>query len=427
MKRTVTAILLVMLLTSMLYSAFKITPVGAVGTIYIRADGSVDPPTAPIQRNGNVYTLTSNITSDADPAIVVERDNIMVDGSGFMVEGTGAILFRGIYLNGRSNVTIKNTAIEAFDCGIFLASSSNNIIGNNITANNYCGIWLYSPSSGNSISGNNITNNGVGILLDSSSNNIVSGNNIANNGHGIYLSRSSNNCIAQNNLTANDWFGMRIEASSSNNSITENTITDGSIGDARAAISLLSSSYCNVARNSLERNNKGLMFEYADDNTVVENEIVGNLEGFSIASCSNNFIIHNSFIDNTKYVILNSTNLWNASYPSGGNYWSDYTGIDLYCGSYQNETGSDKMGDTPYVIDVNNTDRYPLIYPYGYVPSPDFNNDGIIDIFDLVRMALAFGSVPGMPNWDPYVDLNQDGLIDIFDLVVVALRFGETV
>jgi len=68
-----------------------------------------------------------------------------------------------------------------------------------------------------------------------------------------------------------------------------------------------------------------------------------------------------------------------------------------------------------------------LIYPYGYVPSPDFNNDGIIDIFDIVRMALAFGSIPGMPNWDPYVDLNQDGTIDIFDLVVVALRFGETV
>ena len=544
MKRVVSAILLVILLASMLYSAFKIMPAEAAGTIYIRADGSIDPPTAPIQRNGNVYTLTSNITSDADPAIVVERDNIVVDGSGFTVEGTGAILFRGIYLNGRSNVTIKNTAIEAFDCGIFLASSSNNIIGNNITANNYCGIWLYSPSSGNSISGNNITNNGVGILLDSSSNNIVSGNNIANNWHGIYLSRSSNNCIAQNNLTANDWFGMRIEASSSNNSITENTITDGSIGDARAAISLLSSSYCNVARNSLERNSKGLYFTYADDNTVVENEIVGNLEGFSITSCSNNFIIHNSFIDNTKYVILNSTNLWNASYPSGGNYWSDYTGIDQKSGSYQNETGSDGIGDTPYVADAYSRDNYPLMKPYpwdshdigvtyignvweiyfppiiplktvvglgfrlyinvfvmnygaysevfnvtvyanttaidtitnitlasrnsvilnftwytsGFAkgnytisayawPVPDetdtadntlidgwvfvampgdVNADGIVDIFDIATFALAFGSTPSEPNWNPVADINSDGIVDIFDLVVVALHFGET-
>ncbi len=424
MKRIVSAISMAILLTSMLYSAFEIMPVGATVTIYIRADGSIDPPTAPIQRNGDIYTLTGNIISDAN-GIVIERNNMMLDGAGYTLQGTNASESRGIDLSG-SNVTIKNTAIEAFDCGFFLASSSNNIIGNNITASNYCGIWLYSPSSGNSISGNNITNNGIGIVLDSSSNNIVSGNNIANNWHGIFLSRSSNNCIAQNNLTANDWFGMRIEDSSSNNSITENTITDGSIGDARAAISLLSSSYCSVARNSLERNGKGLYFTYADDNTVIENDIVGNIEGFSITSCSNNLIIHNSFIDNTQYVILNSTSLWNTSYPSGGNYWSDSKPADIFSGPYQNETGSDKIGDTPYIIDVNNTDNYPLIYPYGYVPSPDFNNDGIIDIFDLVRLALAYGSVPGMPKWDLYVDLNQDGIIDIFDLVVVALRFGET-
>jgi hypothetical protein len=36
----------------------------------------------------------------------------------------------------------------------------------------------------------------------------------------------------------------------------------------------------------------------------------------------------------------------------------------LYSGSYQNETGSDGLGDTPYVIDVNNQDNYPLIKPY---------------------------------------------------------------
>jgi parallel beta-helix repeat protein len=370
--KTVSAIMLTLLLTSMLTLAFNIQPVKSdylwTETIYIRADGSIEPLGAPVSTVDYVtYTLTDNIVGAVpgdSSAIVIQRNNTLLDGAGYIVQGTVASSSRGIYLNGGSNVTIKNTAIEAFDCGIFLSSSSNNIIGNNITANNYCGIWLYSPSSGNSISGNNITNNEqVGIVFASSSNNIVSGNNIANNHHGIFLSRSSNNCIAQNNLTANDWFGMRLDFSSNNN-ITENMITDGSIGDARAAISLLSSSYCNVARNSLERNSKGLYFTYADDTTVVENEIVGNLEGFSIASCSNTFIIHNSFIDNTKYVILNSTNLWNASYPSGGNYWSDYNGTDLYHGPYQNETGSDGMGDTPYVIDEDNQDNYPLMSPW---------------------------------------------------------------
>lgn len=55
------------------------------GTIYIRADGSIDPPTAPISTIDNVtYTLTSNIND----SIVIERDNIVCDGAGQTVQGT---------------------------------------------------------------------------------------------------------------------------------------------------------------------------------------------------------------------------------------------------------------------------------------------------------------------------------------------------
>ena len=38
-----------------------------------------------------------------------------------------------------------------------------------------------------------------------------------------------------------------------------------------------------------------------------------------------------------------------------GNYWSDYAGID--------EDG-DGIGDSPYVVNANNTDRYPLMDPF---------------------------------------------------------------
>jgi len=50
-----------------------------------------------------------------------------------------------------------------------------------------------------------------------------------------------------------------------------------------------------------------------------------------------------------------------AGYPLGGNYWDDYNGADLFSGQYQNETGSDGIGDTAYTIDVNNQDNYPLM------------------------------------------------------------------
>jgi hypothetical protein len=61
-------------------------------------------------------------------------------------------------------------------------------------------------------------------------------------------------------------------------------------------------------------------------------------------------------------------NVWDDGYPSGGNYWSDYTGVDIKKGENQDQPGSDGMGDTPYVINANNRDRYPLMNPYGSPP-----------------------------------------------------------
>jgi hypothetical protein len=61
--------------------------------------------------------------------------------------------------------------------------------------------------------------------------------------------------------------------------------------------------------------------------------------------------------------------MWDTGYPSGGNYWDDYDGTDQYRGPYQNVTGTDGIGDTPYTIDMNNIDRYPLISPN--MPSHD--------------------------------------------------------
>ena len=63
------------------------------------------------------------------------------------------------------------------------------------------------------------------------------------------------------------------------------------------------------------------------------------------------------------------------------------------------------------------------------------NGDGIVDIVDVVIVALAFGSEvednPSTPwnetlNWNPDADINNDGLVDIVDLVIIGIHFGET-
>jgi len=200
-RKAVSGIMLTLLLIGMLTLAFNIQPAKASGMIYIRADGSVDPPTAPIERDGDLYTLTDDIFSDTD-GIVIERSNMTLDGAGYTLEGPETGESKGIKLSGRSNVTIKNIQIKKFGSGIHLYSSSNNSISGNNIANNGSGIWL-SSSSNNSISGNNIANNDYGIVLSSSSNNSISGNNIANNGSGIWLYSSSNNRFYHNNFIDN--------------------------------------------------------------------------------------------------------------------------------------------------------------------------------------------------------------------------------
>ena len=131
MKRALSTFMFVLLLMSMLAFSFNIRSVKASGTIYIRADGSIDPPDVPISTVDNVtYILTGNIYD----SIVVERDNIVVEGASHEVQGTGVGL--GIYLDGRGGVTIRNATISNFEYGMWLnCSSNNNIAENNITAN----------------------------------------------------------------------------------------------------------------------------------------------------------------------------------------------------------------------------------------------------------------------------------------------------
>jgi len=78
MKNIGSALLVTLILVATLIMAFDIRPVKAAGTIYIRADGSIDPSTANITTTDNVtYTFTNNNFG----SIVVERDGIIVDGA----------------------------------------------------------------------------------------------------------------------------------------------------------------------------------------------------------------------------------------------------------------------------------------------------------------------------------------------------------
>ncbi|OLD11370.1 hypothetical protein AUF78_13330 [archaeon 13_1_20CM_2_51_12] len=59
--------------------------------------------------------------------------------------------------------------------------------------------------------------------------------------------------------------------------------------------------------------------------------------------------------------------------------------------------------------------------------NPDVFGLGQINIIDAGGIALAYGSTPGSPHWNPYFDFDLDGYIGITDVGIVFANYGAPV
>jgi len=381
--KTVTVVALALLLVDLWTLSLNVQPVKATGTIFIRLDGTVDPATAPINSfDGVTYTFVGNISDE----IVVERNGIIIDGAGFTLQGVGALNSTGIHLSGVSDVTVKRTNIVGFFSGIKLDWSANNdLVENNMTNNDF-GIWLH-ESVGNTITSNNIQGGYAGVNLAWSRSNMVLNNNVTGNEYGVVLHWSSNNAADGNNLEENG-VGLSL-AWSGNNNLNENHIVN-SVKSGWYGARLHASQHNTITRNIMKNSLYGIKLLYeSSKNVITRNNITDSFYGVSLWYSSNNTIHHNNFINNTRQVDnYESTNSWDDDYPSGGNYWNDYLGVDEKSGPGQDQPGSDGIGDDPYIIDGNNRDRYPIIQK---PRPPPFIMNPFLPYLTLMIIAAAVG------------------------------------
>jgi parallel beta-helix repeat protein len=312
-----------------------------------------------------------------------------------------------IYLDHSANCLISENNVISSQYGIVLEGSSNCLLLSNTACNNDYGIVLGGilsnirpwPSTNcvlrnNTIASSHRYNLVIGgffgvffhVDLDGLIHNIDSSNKV--NGKPIYYLVNqrdnvvppdagyvavinSTNITVQNIIVTENFDGV-LFAYTTNSTIQNVTAT----GNFRG-IFLHNSLAINVLGNNLTRNGIGIELLKSSNCSIIRNIMKRNwyVEGISeplfgsmlAISSFDNVIYHNNFVDNGQ-VESDSLNFWDNGYPSGGNYWSDYMGVDWYSGPYQNETGSDGIGDSPYIINDDNIDNYPLMKPYPWNP-----------------------------------------------------------
>lgn len=475
MRRTALALTLIMaLLLSTVAGTLLLSTSSAQSSeaITIKASGNVEG-TDKIQRDGNVYLFTGSISG----SIVVERDNIVLDGAENVLQ-PNIDLGVGVDIRDRNNVTVKNLTVKGAlgRCGILLINAmnckivQNNLIGNlngiemtgtssrnkiaeNRIQNNSVGMEIYStnPGSDNTISENEVTNNSFGMQIKDFTNTNILRNNVSSNSWGLGLGVGSGS-TAKNNVMDNNTYGFRafnvqavnVDVDTSNTvngkpiiywvnqhdrtapadacyvaligctgitvknldlsgnlegvflgSTTNSTITHNRLSSNLFGINLDAASGNTVSGNIITGNENGVNLRWSSSNNTIrgnditantaigiyiaesasniiaENNIANNDKGVYTEYCGTNIIHHNNFVNNTKQwddigftpwpiPLPISTSIWDDGRE--GNYWSDYSGTD---------TDGDGVGDTPYVLGTDNTDRFPLMNP---VAIPEFPN-----------------------------------------------------
>lgn len=269
--------------------------------IYLTANGTITPSTAPISCDGDVYSFTGNIT---DFVIEVERDNIVINGAGYTMQKTMPALGRqdAVALKARNNVTLKNLYVSGFGYGVFLSNSRNCAVYDSVFVSNQYGVALADAATGNLISGNSFTSRG-GIFIQNSVNNVLRSNSMLGAGPNLWV-----DCENATNLSLKSFIND-IDASNTVNGkpiyywINQHNKT---VPLNAGYVALINCSGITARNLNLSDNGQGVILISTTNSTVTQTNITNNDKGVALLNSQNNTITSNSIANNTYGIVTYS-------------------------------------------------------------------------------------------------------------------------
>ena len=260
------------------------------------------------------------------------------------------------------------------------------------------------------------------VILANCTNVVVRDQELLNTSSGIKVGFSSNITLTENTISGSHWDGIGFvsstdstisfnnisdsvewglwHSSSSNNTIEYNLISNTIVGAMKGAgIDFWDSHWNIVSGNKLQDNEFGMHLTFdSTNNLIINNSLENEWTSFQLRSTTDgNWIYHNNILTHASRAIdLTDTNSWDNGYPSGGNYWMDYAGVDLCSGPNQDVCPDpDGIGDTPYVLDIDSRDRYPLMSPVTFrVMRPPRTQDATLSGIGFENVSIRWSLSP---------------------------------
>lgn len=272
-----------------------------------------------------------------------------------------------VIIAGCSNVRVSNLTVDQTEVGVELAYVDGGSVTGSVLTDDWAGLYV-TDSRNISVEANYASDSQYNMAFYSSTGVSVIGNNISRTRlQGVTFgfttgSRAVHNVFWEASLWLAHAKGIFVGANVGRGGVTAQASTDSLI-----------------MGNDFSGGGYGTLVDESTNITVAENVYSNSLyAGVELIYSGGNHVYHNNLINNTVQAIQyqGSGNLWDAGYPGGGNFWSDYTGGDSCSGPSQDQCPpADGIGDTPYTIQTQGSgfgivDRYPLMQPFNSQPRP---------------------------------------------------------